>query len=88
MASPFLMIVADLDICRPLVRPHEAEPIVVVDADRMLSRSIAFHLFKPVSGRYPEIIKLIGDIKLRKLAQSNPFDLNKFCNAFHPVFMR
>ena len=44
------MIVDDFDVDRACVRPSKADPVLIVDPDRMLARPIAFEGFESISG--------------------------------------
>jgi hypothetical protein len=44
------VIVDDFDIDRTGVSPLKADPILIVDADGMLSGSVTFQRFEPVAG--------------------------------------
>jgi hypothetical protein len=54
------VIVDDFDIDRAGVSPLKTDPILIVDADGMLSRTVAFQRFEPVTRRepYPSISEL------------------------------
>jgi hypothetical protein len=47
-----LVVVRDLDIARPLLRPPEADAVLVVDPDCVLPGARALQLVKPVPRRH------------------------------------
>jgi len=50
------MIVHDLDVFSPCVRPTEAEAELIVNADAMLARTVPFQRFQPIPRRNPQIV--------------------------------
>lgn len=81
MASPFSMIITNFDSPWSLIGPHEAYSVLVIYADGMLSRSVAFQLFQSVAWWHPQIIKTLGNVKLCQFAQSDSFKLDKLSNT-------
>jgi hypothetical protein len=63
------VIVDDLDVLRPSVRPPEADAPLLVDADAERTSPIPFELLKPVSGRHPQIIERLGGVEDEQLSQ-------------------
>ena len=49
------MVVHNLDIFSPCVRPTEAEAELIVYANAMLPRTITFQHFQPIPRWYPQI---------------------------------
>jgi hypothetical protein len=45
------MVIDDLNSFCPAVVPHEANPPLVVDSDRILTLAVALERFKPVTRR-------------------------------------
>jgi hypothetical protein len=64
------MIVHDLDIFGAELSPLKAHAELVVDSDAVLSGTISFQCFKSVSGRYPEVLQRLRDLKLPQLSAS------------------
>jgi hypothetical protein len=69
------MIVDKLDIERITVPPHETEAPLVVDADTVLTSTIAAQQLEPVPGRYAEAVEVGRGIDLPELAESDPLQL-------------
>jgi hypothetical protein len=68
------VVVNDLHLLWSSVRPHEADPPLVVDPDAVLSDSIALERFESVSGRNAEVLKHRRRSHLTKFAQRHPVD--------------
>jgi len=51
------VVVDDFDIGRTLLGPGEADPPLIVDADRVLSATVAGKGFEPVRGGCPQVIE-------------------------------
>jgi hypothetical protein len=73
-----LMVINNLNIPRPVSGPNKANPVLVIDADRMLPLPVPGERFKMVTWGHPQILKLCSDIKLGKLAQGSPLATSKF----------
>jgi hypothetical protein len=71
------MVVHDLDILGTCVRPPKANPILIVDPDTVLARSIAFQGLQPIARRHTQIIQSGGDFKLPELAPRNGCDIRE-----------
>jgi hypothetical protein len=54
IVSPSSVVVRDLDIVSPTVSPGEADSVLIVDADRVLARTIARQSLEAVAGRHPK----------------------------------
>src|SRR5262245_26011345 len=65
------MVVDDLDFVGMALTPDEADPPLVVDADRMLAAPIALQRLQPVAGRNAKIIETDRVVEKTQLAQSN-----------------
>ena len=59
------MIVGDLDSSRTLVRPAEAETILIVDADTVLAFALALEGFEPIAWESPQVAKVGGLVEPR-----------------------
>lgn len=62
------MIVGDLDSSRTLVRPAEAETILIVDADTVLAFALALEDFEPIAWESPQVAKIGGLVERVELA--------------------
>ena len=60
------MAVDDLDIGWPSIRPDEANPPLIVDADAVLTLPVASQPLQPIRGRRP---KIADDLRLIEQAQ-------------------
>jgi hypothetical protein len=49
------VIVDNFNVERTKVRPTEADPVLIVDPNRMLASAVAFEGFETVAGRDPQI---------------------------------
>jgi hypothetical protein len=57
------MVIHDLELFGPAIMPHKTNPPLVIDADRMLSSSIAPEDFKSIAGWLTQIIQCAGSIE-------------------------
>src|ERR1017187_6608940 len=71
------MIIHDFNVVRVFAVPAEANAPLVVDADAVLSRAIAFQGFQAVAGRQGQITQFAGAIKLRELPQGHALNLRR-----------
>src|SRR6185437_11682897 len=69
-----LVIIHNLDLFSAAVVPHEADPPLIVDADRMLPLAVAFERFQPVAWRVAQIAERAGAVKQEQLAAGLPLD--------------
>ncbi len=68
------MIVRNLDFMGSIVFPDEANPVLIVDPDAVLSGAAAFQRFQPVAGRDAEVAERTGSFNLVQLAQRDRGD--------------
>jgi len=61
------MIVTDLDFNRIPINPTETDAPLIIDLDRVLSRSNTLEHFKPVTRRHTKIRQTIGSIQCHQL---------------------
>ena len=71
------MIVDNLDLFRPSVRPLKYDPPLIVYANRMLPREISPQRFQAVSWRSGEIAQQDGAVELHQLAASDLCDIRR-----------
>jgi hypothetical protein len=57
--------------------PHEADPPLVIDADRMLTYAIALQRLEPVRRRYAQILKPSGVVDQTQLAERRYLDIRR-----------
>jgi hypothetical protein len=62
------MIVHDLYVVRVAVSPNEADAILIVDPNAVLSLAIPSQLLEPISRRDPEVANVRGGMQYKKLA--------------------
>jgi hypothetical protein len=71
MGFSLSVIVHDFDIFRAGACPAKADAILIIDADAMLSHSLAFQSFQSIAGRDPEIAQAHCDPQLPQLTPCN-----------------
>jgi hypothetical protein len=71
------MIIHNFNVVRVFAAPAEANAPLVVDADAMLPRSIAFQGFQAVAGRQGQIAQFARAINLRELPQGHALNLRR-----------
>src|SRR5690625_7730874 len=57
IGSILSVVVNDLHLLRSGVRPHEADPPLVVDPDAVLSGPVTLERFEPITGWGAEVVK-------------------------------
>jgi hypothetical protein len=63
-----VVIVHDLYVVRVAVSPNEADAVLVVDPNAVLSLAISPQLLESITGRDPEIANVGGGVQYEKLA--------------------
>jgi hypothetical protein len=58
-----LVVVDNLDIERVAVAPHKANPVLIVNPDTVLPRTLSAKRLQPVPGRHPEILQRHSSIQ-------------------------
>jgi len=71
------MIVHDLDVFSPLIRPTKAEAKLIVNADAVLTSTVLFQGFQSIARRNPQIAELTRDLQLPQLASSDGRDIRE-----------
>jgi len=56
------VVVNDLDISRDAPRPPEADSVLVVDPDAVLTLSVTLELLEAIPWRYPKIFQSAGNL--------------------------
>ena len=69
------MIVHDLHIVSVPVVPDEADAILIVDPNTVLSTPVACERLEPVAWECSKVTEVVGRMKLLKLPLSNTSDL-------------
>lgn len=65
------MIVDYFNVDRTRIRPTETDPILVVDPDAVLTMTISPKRFKPVPGRYPQVVEYLGLVERVEFSHSH-----------------
>jgi hypothetical protein len=65
------MVICDLNVMRPVRFPDEADAILIVDTDAVLSAAIAAEPLQPVSRRDPEVGQCPRRVQHEELSQCN-----------------
>jgi hypothetical protein len=66
------MIVRDFDFVGVALVPTETDAPLIVDADAVLSSTIAGKSFQPIRRWYAQIVQPFSDIELNQFAPSQP----------------
>ena len=69
------MIIHDFDVVRIRILPPKADSPLIVDADTVLPRAIAFQLLKSVAWRDAEVVECLGGIHGNQLPKHHPSQL-------------
>ena len=65
------VVVGDLNFSGTLIRPFEANTVLVVDSDAVLTGSIAFKLFETIAWWDPQVLEILGLVQLVQFSSSN-----------------
>jgi hypothetical protein len=68
------MVVHDLDVFSACGRPAEAETVLVVDTDAMLTRAVALEYFEPVPRGHAKVVEPPRDLQLPEFAPGDGLD--------------
>ena len=71
------MIVHDLDVLSPLVRPTEAKAELLINTNAVLARTVPFQSFQSIARRNPQITELIRDLQLPQFASCHSRDVRE-----------
>jgi hypothetical protein len=77
MRDVLLVVVDDLDVIRVPVLPPKADPPLIVDANTVLARSVAFELFESVAGRNTQVLELLGGVDEADLTEHEPVQVGR-----------
>ena len=75
------MIVRDLDIERTIAAPTETDAELIIDPDRMLTRSISLQSLETIARRNTEILEADRDFQLPEFSPRYRFNIYE---AFDP----
>jgi hypothetical protein len=62
------MVINDFHILCTCIRPMKIDSPLLIDANAVLTRTIAFECFKVIAGWNPQVIKPISDFELPQFA--------------------
>jgi len=68
------VIISDLNFVRAVNSPDEADAVLIVDPDAMLSDPVALQRFQPVAWRDAQVVQVGGCFNLVQFAKSNRCD--------------
>jgi len=75
------VIIRNLDLSRPIARPHKADEPLEVDAYAALSGSVANEFFQPVPWRGPQECQRFGRIQLLQFTFGHVMNIGETPNA-------
>jgi len=65
------MVIDDLDVFRPGIRPGETDAILIVDSNTMLASALPGQLLQPVFGRCSQVPEPLSLVELVELPSSD-----------------
>ena len=71
------MVVHDLDIVSPCVRPMEAKAELIVNTNAVLAYTVPFQGFQSITRWNSQIVELARDLQLPQLASRNGRDIRE-----------
>jgi hypothetical protein len=71
------MVVDDLHVLGAGTGPTKAHAKLIIDADAMLSGTIASERLQPIAGRHSQIVETFCDFQLTQLSSRDGFDACK-----------
>lgn len=71
------MIVHDLDVFGPRVRPMEAKAELIVNTNAVLACAVSFQGFQSIARRNSQIIELARDLQLPQFASCHSRDVRE-----------
>jgi hypothetical protein len=69
------VIINDLDLESVASFPSKTDPPLVIDANTVLARAIAFELLQAIAGRDAEVFELLGSVDNAELPQHEAVEL-------------
>ena len=79
------MVIHNLNIVRIAVAPHKADAPLIVDANAVLSLSIALERFQVITRRRRQVAQLCCDIQLSKFSLRHPLETPKPSDALSRI---
>jgi len=77
------MVIHNFDFASFVVVPNEAQAVLFVDSDRVLSGAFLRERFEGITGG-AKILQASGLVQLDELAESRLFDRLEFCGCASP----
>jgi hypothetical protein len=71
------MIVNKLDLIRIAIPPAQADAPLIIDANTVLARSVAFEFLQAVAGRDSQVFELLGRVNEPELPQHRPLQVSR-----------
>ena len=65
------VVVSDLYLSGTIIGPSEANAVLVVDSDAVLTGSIAFELFETIARWDPQVLEILSLIQLVQFSSGN-----------------
>jgi hypothetical protein len=75
------VVINYLDVKRIAITPNEAYPVLIIDANAVLSLALPFQSFKMVPGKDGEITQQVSSMQLPQLTLRDPGDVLKALRA-------
>ena len=75
------MVIDDLDIFWPSLRPGEANPVPVVYPDAVLPGAVALESFQMIARRNPQILERPSNLELPELSAGYALECSELSNA-------
>lgn len=76
------MVIANFNFARATLSPLEAYTILVVNPNRILTVTLAFQQFGPISGWNTQVVQCFSYIQLCELSERDALECFKPWNAF------
>ena len=71
------MVIHDLHLEGVSITPDEADSILVIDADAVLSRPVSLEGLQSIARRYSKVLKVLRPVEHEELPQSYPVDASR-----------
>src|SRR5262245_29561100 len=71
------MIVDDLDFVRIVLAPDEANPPLLIDADRILTFPVSFESFQPIGWRHTQVFEPLRVVEKTQLSKRRVLNVRR-----------
>ncbi len=75
------MVIHDLDVRRPGLRPPETDPPLIIDPDTELTLAASLERLQPIAWRNLQVIQPPSDLQLPQLATGDHLDSDEATDA-------